>query len=43
MDMVAAYMSQRWPNPLSKTVLNLADIEMRPPEYDTPKLGFNEW
>ncbi|KAF2871398.1 ThiJ/PfpI family protein [Massariosphaeria phaeospora] len=43
MDMVAVYMRQRWPGALSDTVLTMADVVIRPQEYDTGKLGTNAW
>ncbi|KAF1951524.1 class I glutamine amidotransferase-like protein [Byssothecium circinans] len=40
MDMVAVYMKNKWPGPLSDTVLALADVEVRPAEYGQGKVGF---
>ena len=43
MDMVAVYMKQRWPGALSDTVLEMAEVVIRPQEYGTGKLGMNAW
>ncbi|KAH7130272.1 class I glutamine amidotransferase-like protein [Dendryphion nanum] len=43
MDMVGVYMKKRWPGPLPDTILAMADVDIRPPEYTQGQVAFNSW
>ena len=42
-DMVAVYLRRHWPGTLSDTVIAMANIDVRPQEYETGKVGFTAW
>lgn len=43
MDMVAWYMKQKLPSALADTVITMADVDIRPQEYNKGKVAFTAW
>ena len=43
LDMVAAYIRERWPGPTTEAVLAMADVGDRGIDYKTGKAADNAW